>query len=411
MKKIVFKIPEFPHLSETFIVAQIVTAIKLGYEVQILTRRMIKTEESQISSRILKYKLLDKTIVENYEIPQNKILRLLKWLLLIIKNLKFLKAVLKYHSQFSKFSLTWLYQLFFYKQFNNAYAIHVQYGTNVHPLDILKKVGFLKPSLIVTFHGHDVFFPISRRIHNNGYYDKLFSFGNLITANTPYLGNKILELGCPNKLLRLIPVGVDTDFFYPIHSKKNRKKTLRLITVGRLEEVKGHKYCIEVVDTLVKKGYKIELTIIGEGTERGNLQGLIKKYQLEKYVYLLGAKSQEEIRNELCKHDVYLLLSVISFNGLRESQGLATLEAQACGLPVIVFDSGGVKYTLKEAVTGFICDEYDTEEVSLKVKEFINNPTKLDEMSDNAVEFVRNNFSQQVLDEKWRIIYQELRHG
>ncbi|WP_222861338.1 hypothetical protein, partial [Seonamhaeicola marinus] len=83
---------------------------------------------------------------------------------------------------FSKFSLTWLYQLHFYKQFNTAHAIHVQYGTNVNPLDVLKKVGFLKPSLIVTFHGHDVFFPISGYIHNNGYYDNLFGFGDLITA-------------------------------------------------------------------------------------------------------------------------------------------------------------------------------------------------------------------------------------
>jgi glycosyltransferase involved in cell wall biosynthesis len=41
-------------------------------------------------------------------------------------------------------------------------------------------------------------------------------------------------------------------------------------------------------------------------------------------------------------------------NGKRETQG-ATLEAQACGLPAIVFNSGGVKYG-KDGFSGFVCE-------------------------------------------------------
>lgn len=43
-KRIIFKLREFPHLSETFIIAQMVTAIKLGYEVQILVQKIIETD-------------------------------------------------------------------------------------------------------------------------------------------------------------------------------------------------------------------------------------------------------------------------------------------------------------------------------------------------------------------------------
>ena len=38
VKKIVFKVPEFPHISETFIITQLVTAIELGYVTEIVTR-------------------------------------------------------------------------------------------------------------------------------------------------------------------------------------------------------------------------------------------------------------------------------------------------------------------------------------------------------------------------------------
>ena len=38
-REIVFKIPQFPHVSETFVIAQILTAIKLGFDVKIITRK------------------------------------------------------------------------------------------------------------------------------------------------------------------------------------------------------------------------------------------------------------------------------------------------------------------------------------------------------------------------------------
>jgi colanic acid/amylovoran biosynthesis glycosyltransferase len=322
-------------------------------------------------------------------------------------NLNKIHFIIKYHKEYSKFSLTWLYEWFFYKKFEDVAIFHIQYGTNSNPLPLLKKAGF-KPALIVTFHGHDVFFPINGYIQNNGYYDNLFKYGDLITANTPYLGEKILALGCVNEKLKLVPVSVDTDFFHPIHERTQSKTDLKLITVGRLDKVKGQNFCIEAVNKLIQKGSNVSLTIIGDGDEQTNLETLIKKYKLENYVFLKGSKSQEEIREELRKHDVYLLTGQASTSGLRETQGLATLEAQACGLPVIVFDSGGIKYTLKNGVSGFVCDEFDVDSVVNTVIQFIEKPILLNKMSTQAVIFVRDYFSRKIIDNKWEEIYNTL---
>jgi colanic acid/amylovoran biosynthesis glycosyltransferase len=406
-RKIVFKVPEFPHLTETFIVAQIVTAIKLGYEIEILVRKRIEESTNLRSNLIEEYGLLKKVIIEDYKIPKNRILRYIKWILLLVINVVHFSKILSYHKEQSKFSLTWLFQWVFYNRFIEADLFHVQYGTNSNPLATLKKTGF-KPALIVTFHGHDAFFPISGYIHNNGYYDNLFKYGNLITANTPYLAEKIIDLGCPKEKLKIIPVGVDTDFFYSNNDKKKCSDTLKLITVGRLHEMKGQVYCIEAVRILINEGIDVTLTIIGEGAERITLEKLIIKYQLESKVFLSGKKSQEEVRRALWESDVYLLTGQATMNGLRESQGLATLEAQACGLPVVVFDSGGIKYTLIDGQTGFVCDEYDVEGVAEKIKLLYLNPALRIEMGLNTIDFIKQHFSQDYIDTVWEKEYLQL---
>lgn len=410
-KQIVFKVPEFPQVSETFIVAQIITAIKLGYEVQIIIRKLAATDAGLCSGLIEEYGLLDKIILEDYKIPTNKFYRVLKWSRLLMTNINQVHYILKYYRERSKFSLSWLFEWVFYKQFNNVNIVHVQYGTYKYPMDLLKKTGFFKPAIIVTFHGHDAFFPLYGYIENNGYYKNLFDNNILITANTNYLANLIVELGCSKDKMVVIPVGVNTSFFYPnpkVNEFKENYELIKLITVGRLDKIKGHKYCIEVIKKLLEKGINATLTIVGEGEERANLENLIQEYKLERNVFLLGSKGPTEVRDELWKHHIYLLLAVPVEDNRRETQGLATLEAQACGLPAIVFDSGGVKYTVKDEVSGFICKEHDVDAVVQRIK-LMNYDIDLRHiMGKQAVKFVNSEYSQDVLDNRWDVVYNKM---
>jgi colanic acid/amylovoran biosynthesis glycosyltransferase len=411
MKKLIFKIGQFPHLSETFILAQIITAIKCGYEVKILVSELLDFESSKQLELIEKYDIEKKIILENYNIPSNKALRLLKWIVLLILNLKNIKRIIQFYKGNIKFSLTWLYKWVFYNQFNEVAIFHVQYGTNSSTLALLKKIGF-NPSVIVTFHGHDAFFPINGSIPNNGYYDNLFKFGNLITANTPYLADKIRELGCPKELISIVPVGVDTDFFYPIKKGLCKNEKSKLISVGRLSVVKGHIYAFEVVKKLKEASYDIVLTVVGEGSERLNLENYIKDNKLNESIVLVGAKSREEIRELLQDNDIFLFPSVSLHYGIStETQGLANNEAMACGLPVVVFDSGGVKYTLEDGISGFVCEEYDIDCMISKVKILIEDTEMAKIMSDQAVTFVNKNYSQKVINSKWEKIYNNLSNG
>lgn len=408
-KRIVFKIGEFPHVSETFIIAQIITAIKLNYEVVILVTKVLDFKQSLHEEILLKHKLNELIVVEDVKVPKIKIIRFLKIFYLFILNIGNLKSILNFYKFQKEKSFSWIFYWEFYNQFNDLNDIfHIQYGNNKFPIDVLKSKCNFKAKVITTFHGHDAFFPMHGYIPNNGYYEFLFESVDIITANTKYLADKIEQLGCPINKLKIVPVGVDTDYFNSSNKVKNTNSILKLINVGRLDPVKGHKYLIEIVNKILKKGVAVHLDIVGDGEERSNLEQLITEYNLSESVKLVGKKTQSEIKGMYLNSDLYVFAAVPLPDGRRETQGLATLEAQACGLPVIAYDSGGVKYTINENITGYLFEEFEIDKVVEKLLFLNENRAIIQEMSDNCYKFVEENYCQKVINEKWSSIYSNL---
>ena len=175
MKTIIFKILKFPHLSETFILNQIITAINCGFEVKLLLTEVLSFEASKQTKLLEKYNIGEKIIIEDYKIPENKICRFFKWCYLLLISIIDIKYIISFYKHKNSFSLTWLFQFVFYKKHAKVSVFHIQYGTAKSLVDVLKKINFIKANVVVSFHGHDVFFPINGFIPNHGYYDCLFA--------------------------------------------------------------------------------------------------------------------------------------------------------------------------------------------------------------------------------------------
>lgn len=407
-KRIIFKVSTFPRISETFVIHQAITAIELGYEIFILVQNKINFENNLHKELLNKYQLEDKIILEKIIIPNNKIFRLLKVVFLLLKYFYRIFDIYnfyKYQPSNSK-SISWIFYWVFYNNLDNYDTIfHVQFGNNKYPLDILKSKCNFKSKLIVSFHGHDAFFPMYGYIPNQNYYGLLFQGVDFIIANTNYLADKIIELGCPENKIKIIPVAVNTNYFKPSDKVKIGTSDLRLINVGRLDPIKGQKYLIEIVKKLDEQGVNVQLSIIGEGDERENLETLILNYGLVNKVILLGAKSQEEIRDHLQNSDLYLFTAVPVKGGRRETQGLATLEAQACGVPVIAYDSGGIKYTINNGLTGFVFEEYEIDKIVQKIIYLNENKELMKNMSRQCISFIEENYSENELIKTWKKVY------
>lgn len=403
-----FKIQEFPHISETFIIAQVITAIKLGFDVKILVKKVLPFSTGSQNNLFEKYNFSNKIVIEDYKIPKSKVVRILKWWYLGLVNMFKMADVIAYHKNQKAFSLTWLYQYNFYRQFNTSNIFHIQYGTNKSPVDLLKTSGCLKSSVVVSFHGHDAFFPINRSIEGHNYYHDLFNVADAVIANTPYLAKQIESIGCSPSKIDAIRIGVNTEFFYPKETEKSVGSSFNIVCVGRLVKVKGHIYALKAVKKLVDEGFNVSLTIVGKGQEYNELSKYIEDNNLNAIAKLVGAKSQTEIRQLFWESDLFLFPSITLEDGRAETQGLATVEAQACGLPVVAFNTGGIKYTLKDNVTGCLCEAKDFKGMAEKVAFLINTPDVLFNMKTIAPKFVSEHFAQNVIDKKWNMLYSEL---
>jgi len=129
---------------------------------------------------------------------------------------------------------------------------------------------------------------------------------------------------------------------------------------------------------------------------------------LQNSIRLIGKKGHKEIKELFFESDIFIFTSVAVESDRRETQGLAVVEAQASGLPVVVFDSGGVKYTLLDEVTGFVVPEYDTHKMVDKIEFLIKNDEQRTLMANQAMQFVENEYSQTILNTKWCSVYQNL---
>ena len=101
-------------------------------------------------------------------------------------------------------------------------------------------------------------------------------------------------------------------------------------------------------------------------------------------MHLYGQASQNEIKNLLDKSHLFLMTSIADTTGRQETQGVVTAEAQAMGLPVVAFKSGGVPFTVLENKTGLLVAEKDTQAMAHAITTIIENPERYKQMSKAA---------------------------
>jgi glycosyltransferase involved in cell wall biosynthesis len=158
--------------------------------------------------------------------------------------------------------------------------------------------------------------------------------------------------GIDNKILT-IPNIINVD---EVRSKSNEgisydinfNQNLMLVSVGRLSLEKGMINCVHTCKKLVDNGYYVKWYLIGEGTQRREIEKCIKEYHLENHLILLGAISNPYpfIKNSY----IYVHPSLV------ESLSISVLEALALNTPVIVAKSMGPMEFIRNEANGLLVD-------------------------------------------------------
>ena len=207
--KIAFLLVKFPALSETFILNQIIGLIDRGHEVYIFADS--KKKESKIHPEVEKYNLLDKTIY--FHIPRNRLRRLIKTLLLIIKYLpKYPKIIiesfnyLKYRT--TVFTLLFMTTKFIEKDFD---ILHCHFGPMGVIGCILKDMGLTEAKIFTSFRGYDM----SQKVFNKyrREYPIVFKESTLTFPVSDFFKKILVKTGCQEDKILVHYSGTDISMF------------------------------------------------------------------------------------------------------------------------------------------------------------------------------------------------------
>ncbi|MEO5357037.1 MAG: glycosyltransferase [Nitrospirae bacterium YQR-1] len=164
-----------------------------------------------------------------------------------------------------------------------------------------------------------------------------------------------------------------------------KKDDFVIITVGRLEPVKGHIYLVEALNIMLKGAFEVKCLIVGDGREFQTLNEVIISQGIENDVKLLGFHSC--VTNLLAAADVFCMPS------LSEGLPYALLEACACQLPVVASNVGGIAYFLRHGKTAILIEPKSSKAIVEAIRYIKDNPDVTQAITKEAFALVKNEFS------------------
>lgn len=182
---------------------------------------------------------------------------------------------------------------------------------------------------------------------------------------------------------------IDTEYFQP--NGVMDKKVEPFLVVSRLVPYKR----VDLIIEAFNQRPELKLNIIGDGPEYHELRELANKN-----ITMLGYQSDERVKYHY-QHSRAMLLAAI------EDFGITSVEAQACGTPVIALGQGGYKETVVPFETGVFFADQSKEEILKGIDSFIEHESNFDrdKIRAHAEKFKINRFR----DEFMKIVNETLR--
>ncbi|MGI9507859.1 MAG: glycosyltransferase family 4 protein [Geminicoccaceae bacterium] len=166
-----------------------------------------------------------------------------------------------------------------------------------------------------------------------------------------------------------------------------------LLAVGMMrDDVKSQSYAL-LADALHRLSVREasgerpwQLLIVGDGVARPEIEELFVPFGSER-VKLAGMLGETELPACYAAADVY------AWPAVREAYGMALLEAQASGLPVVAGSEGGVADVVQDGVTGVLTTPRDPAAFASALASLLDQPGKRRSMSEAALTFIGNQHS------------------
>ncbi|MCW0221278.1 MAG: glycosyltransferase family 4 protein, partial [Prosthecobacter sp.] len=149
--------------------------------------------------------------------------------------------------------------------------------------------------------------------------------------------DKAIELGVSEQRVRVIPGGTDLARYRPIGSKVEARERLGfdidgplLLTIRRLIPRMGVDFLVAAMPEVLASEPKAQLVIGGSGSERKRLEKQVKRLRIQNNVIFAGFIPEDQLADHYRAADLFVLPTFAL-----EGFGLVTVDALACGTPVV----------------------------------------------------------------------------
>jgi glycosyltransferase involved in cell wall biosynthesis len=227
----------------------------------------------------------------------------------------------------------------------------------------------------------------------------------LVVTVSKYSAGRIGKFyGIDKEKIHVVPNGVDTQRFKPSGGCKplmheiGLDSKLCVLFVGRLIPRKGLNYLVEAASLIVKEYSQTTFLIVGNGPQKRQMVSDVEKRNLHGNFVFLGDVSEGVLPVLYNCADVFVLPSI------QEGQGIALLEAQASGKPVVAFDVAGVPEAVVTGKTGLLVKP-NSSKLADAIMKLLASWTLRRKMGNMGRKFVAENFSWHICAEKMLSVY------
>ncbi len=243
--------------------------------------------------------------------------------------------------------------------------------------------------LLLTLQEGDPVDQIQKQMRLFGpFFSGVFRQAGQIQVISKFLKNWALQMNAKISP-EVVPNGVDTREFAFL-AKTNNVNEFRLITTSRLVPKNGVDLVIEAMTLLPHNVY---FDIVGDGFQRGELEGRVTELGLQERIIFHGQKDKKEMIELLHKADIFIRPS------RSEGLGNSFLEAMATGLPIIGTEVGGIPdflfdpKTHKEKATGLFCTTLDFKSIANCVQDLIKDRSLYNRLQTNGVSLIEAEYT------------------
>jgi glycosyltransferase involved in cell wall biosynthesis len=239
-------------------------------------------------------------------------------------------------------------------------------------------------NIFVTPWGSDVIYGKKSKIKRL-FIGAILKRANFITCDALHMQNELIQLGVLPDRINIINFGIDTEKFSPKPFSKEIRELYELadapcvISLRNFEKVYDIETLLRAIPEVLKNNPSVRFMLVGKGTLENKLKSLAEDLGIEKAVKFVGFVPNDQLPDTLNSMNIYVSTS-LSDAGIAAS----TAEAMACGLPVVISDSGENSAWINDGENGFLVPVSQPNTLAEKISLLLENEALRRKMGEYA---------------------------